>query len=65
VEGLVTAPTPGPVVGHALWLHASSRAPWAECADSGGVEIAGTALDFLSRHGADTSPGTAPDLAQS
>jgi non-heme chloroperoxidase len=34
-------------------------------ADSGWAEIAGAALDFLSRHGVGTPTGTAPDLAQS
>jgi pimeloyl-ACP methyl ester carboxylesterase len=34
-------------------------------ADSGWAEIAGTALDFLSRNGVGTPSGTTPDLAQS
>jgi non-heme chloroperoxidase len=34
-------------------------------ADSGWSEIAGTALDFLTRHGVGTTSGAAPGLAQS
>jgi non-heme chloroperoxidase len=53
-EIISTLPSPPVVIGHSF---GGLIAGWAE--------IAGTALDFLSRNGVGTPSGTTPDLAQS